>query len=299
LVALTYVICAVVWGTTWFAIRVSIGAGGYPTFESAALRFTVATAALAIVWWLGFARPGPQTRRQVLWLVAAGLLNATGYALVYRAEESVPGAVAAVLFSTIPLFTALMVTVTRTERVSAGQLAGSVLALAGVGLIFSDRLAVSADQAAGIGLILCAVMCSAAYGVIVKREAAPLNPLATVTVFLAVTAAALWILAPLAGPITTPWPPPLEPTLAVVYLGLFGSVLAFASYFYLIKRISLMASTTLVFIQPLIAVVVDALWERDVILAPASYAGMAITLVGVAVTLILRVRRSGRSTGKL
>src|SRR5262245_21005051 len=40
-VVITYVICALVWGTTWFAIRVSIAPEGYPAFLSAAIRFTI------------------------------------------------------------------------------------------------------------------------------------------------------------------------------------------------------------------------------------------------------------------
>ena len=58
--ALAYVVCALVWGTTWYAIRVCIGPGGYPSFLSAALRFTIAAAILGAALALGIGKPRPR-----------------------------------------------------------------------------------------------------------------------------------------------------------------------------------------------------------------------------------------------
>ena len=286
MIVVAYVICAIVWGTTWFAIRVSIGSGGYPTVLSASLRFTIAASVLGVLWMLGRIEPTPHKRRTFVWLAIAGLFNACGYALVYRAEESVPGSIAAVLFGLYPLATAALATITRTEAVSRSQLGGAVIALVGVALIFSDRLAISAQQAVGIVMLLGAVCCASVYGVIIKREGKDLNPLASTAVFLSVTALGLWVAAPAFGEIIPPWPPPLKPSLAILYLAIFGSLIAFASYFYLLKHISLMASTTLVFIQPMIAVAVDAMFERHANLKPLTFLGMAVVLAGVLLSVI-------------
>jgi len=289
-VVLAYVVCAVVWGTTWFAIRVCIGDGGYPTLPAAALRFTIAVAVLVPLAVAGLARPGPRDRRQLLWLVVAGLLNALGYGLVYSGEEHVSGALAAVLFGTEPLAVALMVTVTRTEHVHRSDLLGALIALCGVGVIFWDRLDVSRDQAAGVGLILLAVVVSGAYAVIIKREASGMHPLASAAVFLTVTTVALWAFVLARGWQPLPWPPPVKPTIALLYLAIFGSVIAFATYFYLLSRINLMASASLVFVLPIIALFVDAIWEDDVVLAGRTYLGIAITMAGVLVSVWLRPR---------
>ncbi len=287
---LAYVVCAVVWGTTWFAIRVCIGDGGYPTVPAAALRFTIATAVLLPMAAAGWARPGPRDRRQLLWLIAAGLLNALGYGLVYSGEEHVSGALAAVLFGIEPLAVALIATVTRTERVRRSDLVGAVIALFGVSVIFWDRLDVSRDQAAGVGLILLAVIVSGAYAVIVKREGDGMHPLASAAVFLTVTAVALWAFVLASGWQPLPWPPPVKPTLALFYLAIFGSVIAFVTYFYLLSRVSLMALASLVFVLPIIALLVDAIWEDDVILGGRTYLGIAITMVGVLISVLLRPR---------
>ncbi len=81
------------------------------------------------------------------------------------------------------------------------------------------------------------------------------------------------------------WPVPLVPSLAVVYLGIFGSVTAFVAYFYLLKRVRLMTISTLVFYPPLIALGVDALLEKSFTPTPGTYLAMGITLLGVGVSL--------------
>lgn len=90
-IAGAYLLCALVWGTTWFAIRVSIGPGGFPTYEAAALRFSIAVAVIAPLGVGGLASLKQQVGRQLWWVCVAGFLNAVSYSLVYKGEESVAG----------------------------------------------------------------------------------------------------------------------------------------------------------------------------------------------------------------
>ena len=294
--ALAYVVCAVVWGTTWHEVRVCIGPGGYPTLAAAALRFSLAAGLLLGLWRFGLARPGPSRPSQWRWLVLAGTLNAIGYSLVYFGEERISGGLAAVLFVTSPLMVALVVTVAKTERVHRSDLVGALIALSGIVVMFQDRLSVSTDQAVGIGITLLSVFVSAIYSVIVKQQGKDLNPLASTTVFIVVTACVLW-LATLVRWEPLPWPLPVRPTFALVYLGVFGSVVAFSTYFYLLKRVSMMTATTLVFVLPLVALTIDHWFEEEVVLNGTTYAGVGITLLGVMVTMVLRRRATSRSMG--
>lgn len=283
---LAYCACALIWGTTWFAVRASIGPDGFPTFASAALRFSIAAALLGAVWLCGLARPGPGSRRTLGWLCIAGLANGGQYALIYLGEERIPGGLAALMFGTAPLWMALGAVVTRTEAVSARRIVGSVISLAGIGLVFGDRLSVSIDQAAGVAMVLCAVVLATVVSIVVKREASAVHPLATTGVFVAVTAAVLWVATIATGGVAMPWPPPPRPTVAMLYLAVFGSLVAFASYFYLIRRgVRLMTLSTLVFVQPVIALAVDAVWEQQIRLTSRSYVGAAVTLAGVLISL--------------
>lgn len=296
-VVICYIVCALVWSTTWFAIRVCIGPGGFPTYSAAAIRFTLAAAILLVLAQFRFGRPGPRTRRQLLALVAAGLFNAIGYACVYRSEEDLPGGVVAVLFGTYPLFTALAAAATGTERVRPADVGAALLSLFGMAILFWDRLSVSTDQAVGIGFATLAVLASVGYNLIVKREAGEVNPLSSTGMFLAVAALALWLPALAEEQPAIPQPLTLAPTLAMLYLAIFGSVLTFVCYFYLLKRVTLMTASTLVLLQPVIALIVDAIWEQEVRLVARSYAGVAVTLAGVAlaITWKWRAARSARS----
>ncbi|HWM87787.1 MAG TPA: DMT family transporter [Kofleriaceae bacterium] len=293
-VVICYLVCALVWSTTWFAIRVCIAEGGYPTYAAAALRFSLAGVILLLLVRLGLGRPWPRSRRQLVALSAAGLFNALGYACVYRAEEDLPGGLVAVLFGTYPLFTALAAAATSTERVRPVDVGAALLSLGGMAILFWDRMSVSPDQAAGVGFMLVAVLASVGYNLIFKREAGALNPLSSTAVFLSVAAAALWLptLAADAPPI--PSPVPLAPTVALLYLAVLGSVVAFVCYFYLLKRVSLMTASTLVLIQPVIALLVDAIWEQEVRLGPRSYAGAGVTVAGVAIGLTWKWRVARR-----
>lgn len=276
---LAYGACALIWGTTWYAIRVCIGEGGYPTLVALALRFLIAFAVL-----LPFAlRLGPWPRGSAwFYLVLAGVLDAASYSLVYLGEERVSGALAAVVYGTQPLILALLLQVFRIERLSKRHIVGAVISLAGVGVLFLDRLDVSAAQAVGIVLVLGSVLLATGYSMLMKRQST--GGLIPTTIFLGVTAMVLGAIALIAGE-PVPWPPPLEPTLALLYLALIGSVVAFLLYFWLLDRTSLLVTSTLVFVFPLVAIATDVLFEREIVLGARSYLGVVITLGGLAVTL--------------
>jgi drug/metabolite transporter (DMT)-like permease len=283
--AAVYAVCASIWGTTWFAIRRCIGEGGYPTFSSAALRFAIAAALLGALYASGRGRPGPRNVRQVAGLVACGVLSALAYALVYLGEESISGGLAAVLYGTFPLCTAAFAAAGRVEKVAPRAIVGSLVALGGIAFVFADRLDVSHAQGVGVLVVLGSVVASALYTTLMKRVAAEVSSLATTGVFLGTSAVVLGVLGAAVDRRPFPWPPPAGPTAALLYLALVGSVVVFAAYFHLLKRLSLMTLSTLVLVEPIIALAVDAAWEHDITLAARSYAGIALTIVGVAVSL--------------
>jgi drug/metabolite transporter (DMT)-like permease len=286
-VVAAYVACALIWGTTWYAIRVSITA--YPTFVALALRFAIAAAILLPI----AARVGRWPRARAWpWLLLAGGLDAAGYLLIYLGEERIPGGMAAVLYGTYPLILAVLLTAVRIERLARRHVLGATVSLAGVIVLFLDRLEVSARQAAGIGLVVGSVAISATYSMIMKQKTADENSLVTTTIFLTVTAIVLGGVAIGSGA-AIPWPPPAGPTLALIYLAVAGSVAAFLLYFWLLGRTGLQLTSTLVFVYPLIAIVTDTLFERELPLTARAYLGAAITLGGLAVSLVRRPDRAG------
>lgn len=281
-VVAAYLACVLIWGTTWFAIRVSISA--YPTFAALALRFAIAAAILLPL--AARARAWPRGRVWG-WLVVAGVLDACGYLLVYLGEERVSGAVGAVLYGTQPLILAVLLTATRIERLRRSHIVGAVISLVGVAVLFLDRLDVSARQAVGVAMVIGSVVISTIYSMIMKRKAGGLNNLVATTIFLTVTAIVLGAVALAVGD-AVPWPPPVRATLALLYLAVVGSAAVFLCYFWLLERTTLQVSSTLVFVYPLVAIAVDAVFEHELPLGPRAYLGAAITLSGLAMSLVRR-----------
>jgi drug/metabolite transporter (DMT)-like permease len=292
LTVLAYLGCALIWGTTWFAIRVCIAQGGYPTLAGAAIRFFVAVAVLGALAGLKLVGRGPASWRQLGWVAAAGVLCGIAYALVYASEARITGGVASVIFGTLPLVTALTVFVAGVERPRVSFLAGSLLALAGVAILYGDRMQASSSQGVGVVLVFASVWVSALYNLIMKQRATGTDPLAAALPFLAAAAVTLALCALFSERQLPPWPPPLRPTLALLYLAVFGSVVAFTLYFYLLRHMTLTAVSTLLFVEPVIALLIDAFWEREIRLGTRAYAGAALTLVGLGITLLAPRRAS-------
>lgn len=276
-----YTVCALIWGTTWFAIRVCIAPGAFPTLTALALRFVIA--AVLLLPLALRVRPWPKGRAWA-YLVLAGVLDAASYLLVYLGEERVSGGVAAVVYGTQPLILAIMLKIVRIEKLTTRHLVGAIVSLAGVALLFLDRLDVSTNQAVGVVLVLASVALATSYSVIMKQHSAEVSGLASTTIFLSVTAVVLSVVA-LAGGEGIPWPPPAWPTVALLYLAIVGSVVAFLAYFWLLGRTTLLVTSTLVFVFPLVALATDALFEHAISLGARAYVGAAVTLGGLAVSL--------------
>ena len=288
-----YAACALIWGTTWYAIRACIAE--YPTYAAVALRFAIA--AVVLVPFALRARPWPRgsTWR---WLVLAGVLDACAYLLVYLGEERISGALAAVLYGTQPLILAVLLTVARIERITRRHVIGALVSLVGVAVLFLDQLDVSPRQAIGVLLMIGSVVVATIYSMIMKRHAHAdrVHGLVATTIFLSVTAIVLGVVAVIAHE-PLPWPPPPGATVALFYLALVGSVVAFLVYFWLLRKTGLLVTSTLVFVYPLVAIVIDALFERELPLGARSYVGVAITLGGLAVSLRGPVIARGSDVG--
>ncbi|HEU0033994.1 MAG TPA: EamA family transporter [Kofleriaceae bacterium] len=285
-IALCYAACALIWGTTWFVIRESIA--GFPPHLALAMRFTIAA---VILWFAASLRrqtwPG---KRQIRLLVLAGVCNGLNYLAIYGAEEQLPGGLMAVLYGTTPLCTGLAAHALGMERIARGDVVAAVVALAGVAVISWDQLAIDRDHWVHVAMAAAAVVASVAYLILVKRSTRDVHPIRSTMIFLGITAIASWVPA-LPEVSDATWPPPVQPTLATLYLAVFGSVIAFLCYFYLLKRVSLILANSLVLVQPLIALAIDAAFEHRAELSVRSYVGAVITLLGIAGGWAYRARR--------
>lgn len=271
-----------VWGSTYLGIRYALES--YPPFLLAGVRFLCAGVVMyAFLRWRGLV---PPTRLQ--WRNAAitgVLLLGFGNGLVCFAEERVSSGIAAVAVSSMPLFAAAfsgMFGQWPTRREGVGLMVG----FAGV-IVLNMGSGLSGETLGAIAL-LTAAMCWAFGSVWSRRQDMPAGPMNTAAQMLCASVALLGV--GLATGETLPAEPTTRATLALVYLAVFGSIIAFSAYLYVLKHARPAVATSYAYVNPPVAVLFGVMLAGETV-GPYDMAGMAIILVGVAVITLTRQRR--------
>jgi drug/metabolite transporter (DMT)-like permease len=272
-----------IWGSTYLALRIAVET--FPPFLMSAIRFVIAGGALFVVALLR-GTPMP-TRRQ--WLNATlvgGLLLGGGMGGVAFAEQWVASSLAATAVAVIPLWAALFAGLW--GRWPGGiEWAGLLLGLTGVALLNMDG-GMRANPVGAIALII-APMCWAFGSIWSRHLSLPGGIMATAVEMLG-GALVLLMMSLFFGErlLETPSDASL---VALIYLIIFGSLVAFSAYMYLLGRVRASLATSYAYVNPVVAVVLGVLLAGEQIGLP-GIAAMIIILAGVALLMIARERRS-------
>ena len=277
-----------IWGTTWAAIR--IGLEGLPPFTGVSIRFAIAAAVLMLVAYWRRWPLGSGARTRSLWLVNAALSFCVSYGVVYWAEQWVPSGLAAVLFSTFPLFVAVMAHWWLPgERLRPPAMVGILLGFLGVLVIFSEDLSSLAGQEVRLAaaVFLISPLVSAIANVVVKRFGAGLHPVSLTAVPMALTAGVMGALAAVVeggegidlGPASTA---------ALLYLSIFGTAVTFVLYFWLLDQLPATRLSLITYGVPIVAVTVGTLFLDE----PFTFRMLEGTLL-VLGGVVLAVRFGG------
>ena len=269
----------VIWGSTYLGIRFALES--YPPFVLAGLRFLIAGALLfGVLHVRGVAKP---TRRQWRNAAISGvLLLGFGNGLVCFAEERVNSGIAAVMVASMPFFAALFSGMygqwpSRTEAV------GLVLGFIGV-VVLNLGSGLSGSRIGAVALLVAAA--AWAFGSVwSKRQDMPSGPMNTAAQMLCASAALL-----LTGFVRgekLPAAPSLHATLAAAYLVVFGSLIAFSAYLYVLKHARPAVATSYAYVNPPMAVMFGWLLADEHI-GPIDFAGMAIILLGVGIITLFK-----------
>ena len=270
-----------IWGSTWLAIR--IGLEGAPAFLSASLRFVVASVLLIVLIAVRGSRL-PRTRTE--WFLAAfvGIVLFTlDYGLIYWAENNgVESGLSAILFATMPLQTAIAAQALKTgERLTAAKVAGTAIGFGGILVIFRGELGTAGPEKA---LPMLAIVLSATCAAV-----------STVAMGIgAVSLAGISLVA--AEPWTVPsWP---EGIGSILYLAVFGSVIAFVVYLSLLKRIDATPMSYIALVTPIVAVFLGVSLGNEA-LDPVALAGAMVTLGGIYLSTWRRRAPAGEERAEL
>jgi len=240
-----------IWSTTPLAIQWSAqGAGfAFAVFARMAIGLSLA-ATLVLVWRLGF--PLHRRARQSYLVSGLGLFGAM--TLTYWGARFIHSGLVSVLFGFSPLMTGVFSALWLGERsLTPKRLVGTALGIVGLGVIFAHGDGIGGEHAlAGLSALLLAVAIYSASLVWIKRIGDDSPPLAT-------TAGSLAVSFPLFGLVwwfadgSIPQTLPARAIAATVYLGIFGSVLGFALYYYVIKHMDTGKVALITLITPVLA----------------------------------------------
>jgi drug/metabolite transporter (DMT)-like permease len=283
-----YVSCVLIWGTTWLAITFQLGS--VPVDVSVAYRFGLA-AALLVAFCLWRRVPLRFSPRQHGFMALQGLfLFGLNYVLTYHAERFISSGLTAVGFTAIVFFNILGTRILFGTAVTLPMLSGALLGALGIVLVFwRDLVATdpSRNVALGLGVILGAAAASSIGNLLSawnQRRGLPI--LQSNAIGMAYGALFVSALALLQGEqfrIETS----ASYLISLLYLSLFGTVLAFGAYLSLLGRIGADKAGYASVLFPLVALGLST-WIEGFVWHLSTVAGLCLSLVGNVVILTRR-----------
>ena len=275
------------WASAFAGIRAGLAA--FSPGHLALYRFLVAGAVLG-----GYALAAriPLPSRADLWRIfGLSVLGITLYhTLLNFGEQSVPAGTASLIIASGPVITALIATRFAGERLTPLGWTGTFVSLAGVVLIVLGR-GEGVSFTRGAVLIVLAALSTSIYFIFQKPLLKRINPLHFTVWSLLLGALPLLVFTP---GFAAEWrAAPLSAHLAVIYLGIFPSALAYLCWTFALSRVSASVTTSFLFVSPVLAVLIAWIWLAEVPGLSALIGG-AVALAGVL--LVNTLGRPGRAT---
>ncbi len=274
---LAFIVICAIWGSTWMAIRVVVHE--VPPFRAAAIRFLLGAVLLFVITLVRRLRLPTSARQWKALLVLGVAMIGLPYGLVFWAESRITSSLTAVIYSALPLFVALLTPLISRQRVPRRAVYAMVWALGGIGILFYSGQAFFAYMISGGLAVVCAVVSNAWATIYAKQELGDVDPFSGTAVQFAVAGLILFG-ASFARERETPSVWSLQTTLAMGFLIVFGSVIAFSVYYWLLRRMPAYQISTTSFVVPLIAIVEGALILREPI-PPVMILASVIVLISV------------------
>ena len=266
-----------IWSTTPLAIQWSSEGGGFLFGVTARMVLGLLFCWLAIRL-SGTAVPWHARARGAYVAAGAGIYGAM--LLVYWGAQYIPSGWIAVLFGLSPLITSVFSALWLTERsLSLTNLSGLLLGVIGLSVIFFTGARSGAQASIGVAAVVGSTLLHAASAVWVRRLSVGLPAIAVTGGGLAVAVPAFiltWFV------FDGSWPEalPERTRYAIVYLGLFGSVLGFFWYFYLLRRVEAVKVNLLTLVTPVTALLLGHFLNGEAVNARV-WVGTALILLGL------------------
>lgn len=294
----------VIWGTTYLAIALAIQS--LPPFISGAIRFLLAGAVMYA--WLRTRNPRPFAGLSAGTVVLCGiLLSGIGNGFVIFAQQGIPSGIAALIVAAVPVLVLVLDWALFSKRAPSHQaLLGIAIALAGVVTIVMHTRTLSGNAHPLYLLAMLAATVGWSFGTLLQKRSAGADQVLSFTCG-QMLAGGLFQLA--ISVLSGEWRTfefgavSLQSWLAVLYLVVFGSIIALNCYLWLLTRVPAQKVTTYALVNPVVAMVLGSLVLAERVTALAIVAA-TLVLVGVGLVLFqgsspLQLLRERRARGAI
>jgi drug/metabolite transporter (DMT)-like permease len=274
----------VVWGSTYLAIHFVVD--GIPPLMSSAMRnFCAGPILLAFLKWRGAAWPTGRQWRNGAFI--GFMMLGLGNGFVCVAETRVPSGLAALVVAGVPVFALLFAWALFGVRPRLLEWLGICVGMAGMALLNLDLHA--AASPGYVALLFVAAASWAGATVLQSRLDMPRGPMSAAVQMLG-GAVALVVMSALHGERLDVATVPLSAWLALAYLVVFGSIVAYTAFIYVIGHSRPALATSYAYVNPVVAVGLGALFAGEGVSWPIV-AGMLVILAGVGLVMLGHARR--------
>jgi drug/metabolite transporter (DMT)-like permease len=255
-IILAFTAVYIIWGSTYLAIKFAIDT--IPSFLMASMRFLTAGSILFI-----YAQVKQKTKIELIhWkssFIVGGLLLLGGNGGVVWAEKVVPSGLTAILVSTVPIWIVIISFIIRSnQKPSIPQVAGITLGFIGLFFLVSPDSILRGESIniTGAIVLIVATLSWSIGSVYINYAVFPNSKLLTVSMQMLAGGFLLLLLSTFTGEVFTfnAYSVDMRSFLSLLYLILFGSVITFTAYIWLLKTVGPAKTSTYAYVNPVVAV---------------------------------------------
>jgi drug/metabolite transporter (DMT)-like permease len=277
-VPLSYVAVILIWTTTPLAIKWSSEGVGFVFAVSSRMALG---AVIAVLLLLILRRGVPWHKAAIKTYLFSGYGIAVSMMFVYWAALSIPSGWISLIFGLSPIITGILMYIIYGENeFSKDKIMGLVLGLTGLAVIFSTAFSLSTKLVYGLIAVLVSTVIYSFTAIKIKQYNQGIPALT-------ITAAGLMFALPLYAMSwyfldgDVPESVPLRASISILYLALFGSVIGFALFFYILKHVSASRVSLITLVTPVTALMLGKYLNNEALSLQVVFGAMMI-LMGLA-----------------
>lgn len=283
-----YLVAILIWGSSWFVITFQIG----EVHEAVSVFYRFLLAAFLMLFYcvLTKKRMRFSLRQHVFIALQGGFLFCLNYVLIYYGTAYISSGLVAVAFSTLAVWNIFNGVVFLKKPVQPLVLLGALIGLIGIALVFSHEFAVARDELSsekiwtGLILILFSAYSASLGNIISARNQADGLPVLQTNAFGTLYGSLILFIYALAvnADFNIQWTVPF--TISLLYLSVFGTIVAFGAYLSLIGKIGADKAAYAMVVFPVVALLISTVFE-NFIWTPLALLGVALVVVGNVVVV--------------